>query len=319
MTVLVTGAAGFIGFHVTAALLDRGETVIGIDSLNEYYAAALKRHRVERLVAKGNAFRFAQVDFADFAALQAATDRLSVTHIVHLGGQAGVRHSIDAPFDYGSANLVGQLNLLELARRHRCTAMVYASSSSVYGTNAKLPFSTDDRVDHPVSLYAATKRAGELMAESYAHLYGIPLTGLRFFTVYGPWGRPDMAVWKFTEAVLTGRPLQLFNHGIMRRDFTYVDDIVDGVLAALDLVPSGHAIYNLGNDRPEALGHLLELIEAACGRKAVVELLPMQSGDVPATWADIANTRRELGYAPKVDLATGIPRFVDWYRRYATV
>lgn len=316
MTVLVTGAAGFIGFHVAAALLRRSKNVIGVDSLTDYYSPSLKRHRVDALAAKGADFTFAQVDFADFDALQAALGGRTVTRIVHLGGQAGVRHSIDAPFDYGRANLVGQLNLLELARRHACP-MVYASSSSVYGANTKLPFSVDDRVDHPVSLYAATKRAGELMAESYAHLYNVPLTGLRFFTVYGPWGRPDMAVWKFTHAVLTGLPVQLFNCGAMRRDFTYVDDVVDGVLAALYRPSAGHAVYNLGNDRPEELHRLLALIEAACGRQATIEMLPMQLGDVPATWADIDATRHDLGFAPRVDLATGIPRFVEWYRSYA--
>lgn len=315
MTVLVTGAAGFIGYHVAEALLTRGERVLGIDNLNGYYDPALKRDRIAWLQTRHARFAFEVIDFADQDALRRVADAYPIERIVHLGGQAGVRHSIEAPFDYAEANLVGQLALLELARA-ASVPMVYASSSSVYGGNFKLPFSVDDRVDQPVSLYAATKKAGELMAESYAHLYRIPLTGLRFFTVYGPWGRPDMALWLFTKAVLDGRPVQLFNHGAMRRDFTYITDIVDGVLAALDRPPQAHRIYNLGNDRPEELKTLLHHIEKACGKQAIVELLPMQPGDVEATWADIDATRRDLGYAPTIDLATGVPRFVDWFRSY---
>jgi len=326
MAVLVTGAAGFIGFHVVRALLARGESVIGIDNLNDYYSVALKRSRLATLDARS--FRFLQIDFVDVAALKAAMSDLSVDTIIHLGAQAGVRYSIEAPQAYLKANLAGHLNILELARERACRHLVYASSSSVYGTNTKLPFSVDDPVDHPASLYAATKRADELMSESYAQLFRLPQTGLRFFTVYGPWGRPDMALWKFTAAVLEGRTVQLFNRGDMRRDFTYIDDIVSGVLAACDQAPcddgrvhpggstAPHAIYNLGNDRPEPLRTLLAIVEQACGRAANVELLPMQPGDVAATWADIVPARRDLGFAPNVDLAVGIPRFVDWYRSH---
>ncbi len=330
MAVLVTGAAGFIGYHVARALLVRGEAVVGIDNLNGYYDPALKRARLAQLAGKPG-FGFIEVDFADAGALTQALAATPVDRIVHLGAQAGVRHSIDAPLAYVSANLAGHVNILELARARRCTQIVYASSSSVYGTNAKLPFSVDDRADAPASLYAATKRADELLSESYAQLYRLPQTGLRFFTVYGPWGRPDMAMWRFTDAVLHGLPLQLYNHGEMQRDFTYIDDIVDGVLSALDRPPhddgavhaggslAPHALYNLGNDRPSALRDMLALVEAACGRTATVELLPMQPGDVVATWADIAASRRDLGFAPSVALAEGVPRFVEWYRGYTGV
>lgn len=327
MAVLVTGAAGFIGYHVARALVARGEMVVGVDNLNAYYDPALKRARLAQLDGQ-TGFRFVEVDFADAAALDGALASTSIAAIVHLGAQAGVRHSIDAPLAYVSANLTGHVNILELARARRCSHLVYASSSSVYGGNTKLPFSVDDRADAPASLYAATKRADELLSESYAQLYRLPQTGLRFFTVYGPWGRPDMALWQFTAAVLRSQPLQLYNGGEMQRDFTYIDDIVDGVLRALDRSPADngaahaggsrapHAIYNLGNDRPEALRTLLAAIEAACGRKAIVELLPMQPGDVPATWADIEATRRELGFTPAVSLADGVPRFVTWFRDY---
>ena len=328
MAVLVTGAAGFIGYHVAHALLARGETVVGIDNLNDYYTPALKRARLAQLDDHAG-FAFVQVDFADAAALTGALAATPLSAIVHLGAQAGVRHSIEAPLAYVSANLAGHVNILELARARACAHLVYASSSSVYGANAKLPFSVDDRADAPASLYAATKRADELLSESYAQLYRLPQTGLRFFTVYGPWGRPDMALWRFTDAVLSGRPLQLYNHGEMQRDFTYIDDIVGGVLSALDRPPADdgavhpggslapHALYNLGNDRPTALRNMLALVEAACGRTAVVELLPMQPGDVVATWADIAASTRDLGFQPAVSLAEGVPRFVDWYRGYA--
>ena len=330
MAVLVTGAAGFIGYHVARALLARGETVVGIDNLNDYYAPALKRARLATLTGDAG-FAFIQVDFADAVALTGALAATPLSAIVHLGAQAGVRHSIDAPLAYVSANLAGHVNILELGRARACAHLVYASSSSVYGTNAKLPFSVNDRADAPASLYAATKRADELLGESYAQLYRLPQTGLRFFTVYGPWGRPDMALWRFTDAVLGGRPLQLYNHGDMQRDFTYIDDIVTGVLSALDrppaddgsLRPGGslapHALYNLGNDRPVALRTMLALVEAACGRAAIVEPVPMQPGDVVATWADIAASTRDLGFVPTISLAEGVPRFVDWYRRYAGV
>jgi UDP-glucuronate 4-epimerase len=314
MTVLVTGVAGFIGFHTAKALLVRGEAVVGIDDLNAYYDPRLKRDRLAQL---GGAFTFRHCDFSDFAALTAALHGHTVDRIVHLGAQAGVGHSLRDPHSYVRSNLAGHLNLLEIARstgglRH----MVYASSSSVYGANTKLPFSVEDRADAPVSLYAASKRADELMSESYAHLYTIPLTGLRFFTVYGPWGRPDMAIWKFTERILKDAPIQLFNAGRMRRDFTYIDDIVAGVLAALDRPPTRHSVYNLGNNRAEELLRLVELIEAATGRTAIRESLPMQAGDVPATFADIAATTAALGWAPTTSIDDGIPKFVDWFRGY---
>jgi UDP-glucuronate 4-epimerase len=314
MTVLVTGVAGFIGFHTAKALLVRGEAVVGIDDLNAYYDPRLKRDRLAQL---GGAFTFRHCDFSDFAALTAALHGHTVDRIVHLGAQAGVGHSLRDPHSYVRSNLAGHLNLLEIARstgglRH----MVYASSSSVYGANTKLPFSVEDRADAPLSLYAATKRADELMSESYAHLYTIPLTGLRFFTVYGPWGRPDMAIWKFTERILKDAPIQLFNAGRMRRDFTYIDDIVAGVLAALDRPPTRHSVYNLGNNRAEELLRLVELIEAATGRTAIRESLPMQAGDVPATFADIAATTAALGWAPTTSIDDGIPKFVDWFRGY---
>jgi UDP-glucuronate 4-epimerase len=329
-TTLVTGVAGFIGFHVADRLAARGERVVGIDDLNPYYDPALKRARLAELAARhGDRVRFVAADFADEAGLRGALDGEAFDRIVHLGAQAGVRYSIDHPHAYARANLVGHLTMLELARARDCAHMVYASSSSVYGGNTSLPFRVGDPVDHPVSLYAATKRADELMSESYAHLYRLPLTGLRFFTVYGPWGRPDMAIWLFTEAVLAGRPIRVFNDGQMQRDFTYVDDAVAGVVAALDRAPADdgigkpggsrapHAIYNLGNNRAEPLGRLIDLIEQASGRTAIRDLQPMQPGDVPSTYADIVDAARDLGFAPSTGLDDGVPRFVDWYRGYA--
>ena len=328
MRVLVTGAAGFIGFNVSRHLLARGDTVLGIDSLNDYYDVTLKHARLAELATLGDGFAFKQVDFSDHVALDAALDGEAFDRIVHLGAQAGVRYSIENPMVYAQANLVGHLNILELARARRVAHLVYASSSSVYGGNDSVPFRVEDRTDRPLSLYAATKKSNELMSESYAHLYRLPQTGLRFFTVYGPWGRPDMALWLFTDAILARRPIKLFNGGDMLRDFTYVDDVVAGVVAALDRPPADdgtvkpggsrgpHAIYNIGNHRPERLGRLVELIEQACGVQAIRELLPMQAGDVPATYADIAPIARDLGFAPATGLAEGVPRFVDWYRGY---
>ncbi|MGE0666645.1 MAG: NAD-dependent epimerase/dehydratase family protein [Sphingomonadales bacterium] len=319
MPVLVTGAAGFIGYHVCKALLARGEEVIGIDNLNTYYSVALKESRLADL-RPHNGFRFVRQDFAELEALRDAVGGAGIDRIVHLGAQPGVRYSIDHPMVYAAANLTGHLAMLELARgisgiRH----LVYASSSSVYGGNTKLPFSETDAVDHPVSLYAATKRADELMSDTYAHLYGIPQTGLRFFTVYGPSGRPDMAVWLFTEALFDGRPIRLFENGTLLRDFTYVDDIVAGVLAVLDGPPSGdrpHRLYNIGNNRPERVTRLVEIIEQATGRKAVIVSEPMQPGDVPATYADIEAIRRDHGFEPTTPLELGVPKFVDWYRHW---
>ena len=327
MTVLVTGVAGFIGYHVAAALAARGEDVLGIDSLNDYYDPRVKQGRLKAL---GNTVRFVQCDFAEEAALDAVLAGERIDRIVHLGAQAGVRYSIENPRAYLRANLAGHLNMLEVARARGVAHLVYASSSSVYGGNKAMPFRVDDRVDHPVSLYAATKKSDELMSETYAHLYRIPQTGLRFFTVYGPWGRPDMAAWLFTSAILERRPIKVFNEGRMQRDFTYIDDIVAGIVAALDHPPADdraekpggsvapHTIYNIGNNRPEELGRLIDLIEQACGIEAVREMLPMQPGDVPATYADISAISRDLGFVPTTPIEVGIPRFVDWYRGYIT-
>ncbi len=329
MKVLVTGAAGFIGHALAQRLLARGDVVIGIDSLNDYYQVSLKRDRVATLTAAGgNRFAFHQLDFSDMAALNATLEGTEIDRVVHLGAQAGVRYSLENPQAYVSSNLAGHVNLLELARHRAVEHMVYASSSSVYGGNAKLPFAVEDRVDHPVSLYAATKRADELMSETYAHLFRLPLTGLRFFTVYGPWGRPDMMLWNFTRRILAGEPIPVFNHGEMHRDFTYIDDIIAGVVAALDSAPADdgaekaggshkpHALYNIGNNRSEHLMKVVALLEEACGRKAEIEMLPMQPGDVPATYADITAIARDLGYAPTTSIEVGVPQFVEWYRGY---
>ncbi|HEV7660411.1 MAG TPA: NAD-dependent epimerase/dehydratase family protein [Allosphingosinicella sp.] len=329
MAILVTGAAGFIGYHVTRALLASGESVVGIDNLNPYYDPRLKEDRLAALEAtKTGAFRFLRVDFSDHEALDRALDNAEIDRIVHLGAQAGVRYSIDNPRAYVSANLAGHLNMLETARNRGVAHFVYASSSSVYGSNDRLPFSVEDRVDHPVSLYAATKKADELISETYAHLYRIPSTGLRFFTVYGPWGRPDMAMWIFTRKILAGEPIRVFNHGRMRRDFTFIDDIVAGIIACLHAPPpddgqvkaggsiAPHRLYNIGNNRSEELMHMIALLESACGRKAQVELLPMQPGDVPETWADIGPIRAEMGFEPRTPIDIGVPRFVDWYKQY---
>jgi len=324
--VIVTGAAGFIGSYVAAALLDRGEQVLGLDNLNAYYDPALKQARLRRLEGR-NGFRFRQVDIADDAALkETLADSLPDTrHIVHVAAQAGVRHSIEQPGDYVRANLIGHFNMLEAARRApNLKHLVYASSSSVYGASHKVPFALDDPADHPVSLYAATKRADELISISYARIFKLPQTGLRFFTVYGPWGRPDMACYKFTKAILEGAPIEVYGGGTPKRDFTYIDDIVAGVLAALNRPPAAseeepHRIYNLGNDRSESVNALVGMIETACGRQAIRIDKPLPPGDVPATWADISDSRRDLGYAPSVKLEDGIPRFVTWYREYAKI
>jgi UDP-glucuronate 4-epimerase len=325
MSILVTGAAGFIGYHVSEALLARGEEVTGLDNLNDYYDVNLKRARLARLTSR-NRFRFHQLDIADRPALDAALLQSGVDRIVHLAAQAGVRYSLTNPQAYVQSNLVGHLNMLEVARalpdlKH----MVYASSSSVYGGNAKLPFAVADRVDQPVSLYAATKRADELMSYAYAHLFRLPLTGLRFFTVYGPWGRPDMSLYIFTQAILAGEPIPLFNHGDMRRDFTYIDDIVAGVVAALDHPPAAdgtaapYKLYNIGNNQPVDLMYVVELLQAKLGRKAELKLLPMQPGDVRETYADIEDIGRDLGFVPATSIEQGIDRFVAWYRDHHRV
>ncbi|MDI9349803.1 MAG: GDP-mannose 4,6-dehydratase [Candidatus Symbiobacter sp.] len=329
MPILLTGVAGFIGRAVAKALLMRGESVIGIDSLNAYYDPRLKQARLDSLAHYAN-FRFAQLDLSDPAQIRhfalteglssGASDKIS---IIHLAAQAGVRHSLVAPFDYAAANLVGQLTMLEWARDlPNLQHFVYASSSSVYGGNRKIPFAPEDATDRPQSLYAATKKSGEHLAYCYSHLFHFPVTGLRFFTVYGPWGRPDMAAWLFTEAILAGRPLKLFNHGAMRRDFTFIDDIVSGVVAALDRPPPPDSegvrqkIYNLGHDQPVTLRQFVATLEQKIGRPAEIIEAAMEPGDVVATWANIDQARRDLGFDPKTTLEHGISQFVDWYRDY---
>jgi len=329
MAVLVTGVAGFIGSTTAQALLERGDEVIGIDNLNDYYDPRLKQARLERLSQRfGNRFQFERLDFADSVALKSTLADVAFDRIIHLGAQAGVRYSIENPAAYVQSNLVGHCNMLELARQREAKHFVYASSSSVYGGNESLPFRVEDRVDHPLSLYAATKKSDELISESYAHLYRLPMTGLRFFTVYGPWGRPDMAMWIFTKALYEGRPLPLFNAGQMRRDFTYIEDIVRGVVACLDSPPNDdgstkaggskapHALYNIGNSRSEDLMRVVELLEDATGQKALIDPKPMQPGDVTETYADISAIQRDLGFQPSTTIAEGVPKFVNWYREY---
>jgi UDP-glucuronate 4-epimerase len=332
MKILVTGAAGFIGMHVVQRLVARGDNVVGIDNLNAYYDPALKQSRLAQLAAL-EAFRFERLDVVDGTALDALFARERFDRVVHLAAQAGVRYSIDNPLAYGESNLAGFLNVLEACRRHPVEHLVYASSSSVYGGNAKMPFSESDSVDHPVSLYAATKKANELMAHTYSHLYGIPTTGLRFFTVYGPWGRPDMAYFSFTRDILAGTPIAVYNDGRMLRDFTYIDDIVDGVVAVLDkpatpdpafdpLAPdpatsrAPYRVFNIGNQDPVALGDFIETIERALGVQAIRQYKPMQPGDVVATHADVSALKAWTGVAPRTPLATGIGHFTQWFKRY---
>ena len=319
MAILLTGAAGFIGMHVAEALLTRGESVIGVDNVSDYYDVALKEARLARLQAHMG-FRFERLDIADPDVLTPLAD--GVDRIIHLAAQAGVRYSLTNPGAYERANLAGHLNVLEFARHlgDGLTHMVYASSSSVYGGNTKLPFSVDDQVDNPVSLYAATKKADELMSHAYSHTYGLAQTGLRFFTVYGPWGRPDMSAYIFTSKILAGEPIPVFNHGDMQRDFTFIGDIVAGVLAALDRPPATdgprHRLYNLGNHRCEPLMRFIGVIEQALGKKAEIDFQPMQPGDVQATYADIEASQRDLGFQPSTPIDEGIPQFVAWYREY---
>jgi UDP-glucuronate 4-epimerase len=323
MAVLVTGAAGFIGFHVASALLRSGERVLGIDNLCPYYDVRLKEARLAEL-RKLPGFGFQRLDISETGALaKIAGADYGIDRVVHLAAQAGVRYSLTDPRAYVGANLVGHLEVLEACRRiSGLKHLVYASSSSVYGGNTKLPFSETDPVDTPQSLYAATKKADELMSHCYAHLYRMPMTGLRFFTVYGPWGRPDMAAWLFTKSILADEPIKLFNHGRMQRDFTYIDDVVAGVLACLAKPPADngaeppHRIYNLGNHRSEALERFVQVLERAIGKPAHRELAPMQPGDVPATYADIEAAARDFGFRPKTSIDEGLPRFVRWYREY---
>jgi UDP-glucuronate 4-epimerase len=335
MKVLLTGAAGFIGSTTAHRLLARGDTVVGLDNLNDYYDVRLKEDRLARLLPQAG-FRFVKLDVADRAGMERLFAAEGFERVIHLAAQAGVRYSLQNPHAYVEANLVGFMNVLEGSRHQRVQHLVYASSSSVYGGNTKMPFSEHDSVDHPVSMYAATKKANELMAHTYSHLYGLPTTGLRFFTVYGPWGRPDMALFLFTKAILEGRPIDVFNHGRMQRDFTYVDDIVEGVVRVLDKTAAPdpafradrpdpgtssapYRVFNIGNHDPVPLLDFIACIEDALGRKADKRLLPLQDGDVPATYADVDALRAWVGFAPATDIRTGIGRFVDWYRGYYRV
>ena len=320
MTILITGAAGFIGAAVAHRLLARGDSVIGLDCVNDYYDPRLKQARLSSLGRQAG-FSFEKLDLADRAGMEALAARLGgdITGIVHLAAQAGVRYSLENPFAYVASNLVGHMTVLEMARHlPRLEHLVYASSSSVYGGNAKVPFSVADRVDDPLSLYAATKRADEALSIAYCHSHGLAQTGLRFFTVYGPWGRPDMAYYSFMAAIMAGQPLRIFGNGSMRRDFTYIDDIVDGVVAALDRPPARgrHRLYNLGNNNAASVNDLIAAIEAATGKQAARNEVPAPPGEVAETWADISESQRDLGFTPKVSLPEGIHRFADWYRHY---
>jgi len=329
--VLVTGCAGFIGFHVSRRLMEMGYGVIGLDNLNSFYNEGLKTVRLEHL-QKQNAFQFAQGDIADRAFVEPLFHHHEFGPIVHLAAQAGVRYSLENPHLYVKSNLQGFVNLLEEARKKNVPHFVYASSSSVYGANRKIPFSEQDNVDHPVSLYAATKKSNELMAHVYAHLYNLPLTGLRFFTVYGPWGRPDMAMFKFCKAILEGSPIEVFNHGEMKRDFTYIDDVVEGVIRTMEMPPAStphnkpgdltcapHRVYNIGNNQPVELSRLIQILEQKIGKKAKKRLLPLQPGDVPVTYADVESLAQAVGYRPRTTIEEGVSRFVDWYREYYKV
>ena len=318
--ILVTGAAGFIGYHVAERLLARGSTVVGVDNLNDYYDARLKQARLERLGHPR--FSFERLELADRAGVDSLFARHAFSRVVHLAAQAGVRYSLINPQAYVESNVTAWLNLLEALRARPATHVVYASSSSVYGANRKQPFSVDDRVDSPVSLYAATKRADELMGYVYSRTFGLTLTGLRFFTVYGPWGRPDMAAMKFARAIVADEPIDVYNHGDMQRDFTYIDDIVTGVLAVLDRPPAPdgdgvpHRVYNIGNHHPEPLMRFIEVLAGALGRTPRMNMLPMQPGDVPATYADVASLKRDYGWQPTTTIEEGLPRFVAWFREH---
>ena len=322
MTVLVTGAAGFIGFHTSQALLARGERVVGIDNFNDYYDVELKENRAARLLAQ-EGFTLVRADISDRDAMaQTFARHDDIDRIIHLAAQAGVRYSLINPYAYTQSNVDGHLVLMEAARGLKnLKHFAYASSSSVYGANTKLPFAIEDPVDHPVSLYAATKRSMELLSESYARMYGLPLTGLRFFTVYGPWGRPDMAAYIFTKKIMAGEPIPVFNNGDMRRDFTFIDDIVSGILGVLETTPKApdgtpHRLYNLGNNRSEKLMRFIEVLEGALQRKAEIDFQPLQTGDVAETYADIDASTRDFGFQPLTPIDDGIPRFVDWYKDY---
>jgi len=335
MHILVTGAAGFIGSALALKLLERGDTVHGVDNLNDYYDVTLKKARLERLSTREK-FSFEKLDIADRAGMESLFARNKFDAVMNLAAQAGVRYSIENPHAYIESNIVGFCNILEGCRHSKVGHLVFASSSSVYGANTRLPFSEHDNIDHPISLYAATKKANELMAHTYAHLYGLATTGLRFFTVYGPWGRPDMALFKFTKNILEGKAIEVFNNGNMIRDFTYVDDIVEGVVRVMDrpaepdpawnsAAPdparsrAPYRIYNIGNNKPVQLMRYIEVLERALGKKARIEMLPMQPGDVPATTADVSALESDIGYRPRTTVEEGVPRFVEWYRRYYKV
>ena len=335
MTILVTGAAGFIGFHAARGLLARGDIVVGVDNLNDYYDVALKDARLRELQPNKN-FRFVKADLKDRSAIEQLFAEHKPQRVLHLAAQAGVRYSLTHPHQYVDANVVGFLNILEGCRHHAVKHLLFASSSSVYGANTKMPYGVHDNVDHPLSLYAATKKANELMAHTYAHLYGLPVTGLRYFTVYGPWGRPDMAPFMFTRKILAGEPIDVFNQGNHKRDFTYIDDVVEGTIRALDQIPAAdrnwsgerpdpatssapYRLYNIGNHTPVALLDFIAMIEQAVGKPAKKNMLPMQPGDVHSTYADVSELKAAIGFEPKTPLAEGIKRFVAWYRDYYTV
>jgi UDP-glucuronate 4-epimerase len=335
MHILITGAAGFIGSSTALRVLERGDSVVGIDNLNDYYDVGLKHARLGR-ARRFASFSFLKMDIANRGAMQDLFSRERFDTVVHLAAQAGVRYSVENPYAYVDANLTGFGNIIEGARRSNVKHLVFASTSSVYGANTKLPFSERDNVDHPISLYAATKKANELMAHSYAHLFGLPCTGLRFFTVYGPWGRPDMALFKFTANILEGKPIHVFNHGNMVRDFTYIDDIVDGVVRVMDSTAqpdhswdsaaphpanssAPYRIYNIGNNRPVQLMRFIEMLEQSLGRKAQIQMLPIQAGDVQATMADVSALEAAVGYRPGTPVEVGVPRFVEWYKSYYRV
>jgi UDP-glucuronate 4-epimerase len=330
--ILVTGAAGFIGYHVARRLLENGKQVVGLDNLNAYYDPKLKDARLAEL-AKLKGFEFVRLDLADRAEMARLFTKRRFPYVVHLAAQAGVRHSLVDPHAYIDSNIVGFTNILEGCRHHGCKHLLFASSSSVYGSNTKMPFSIHENVDHPLSLYGASKKANELMAHSYAHLFKMPTTGLRFFTVYGPWGRPDMAMWIFAKAITAGEPIRLFNHGNMQRDFTYVDDVVESIVRLVDRAPAGNPnysgdapdpgsssapwrVYNIGNNNPVELLEVVRLLEEKIGKKAIRELVPMQPGDVPATYADVDDLMRDVDFKPATPIAEGIGRFIEWYRSY---
>lgn len=335
MKFLVTGAAGFIGFHISKRLLEMGYTVVGVDNLNEYYSVALKKDRL-KILQRNDHFTFVKLDLCDRDSLDALFANNQFDRVINMAAQAGVRYSLENPMAYVQSNILGFANLLEGCRHNRIEHLVYASSSSVYGLNTKMPFSVHDNVDHPISLYAASKKSNELMAHAYSHLYGLPCTGLRFFTVYGPWGRPDMALFLFTKAIVEDRPIQVFNHGKMRRDFTYIDDIVEGVVRAAMRIPvpnpawsgdapdpgsstSPYRLYNIGNNNSVELNVYIEALEKALGKTARKIMLPMQPGDVPATYADVEDLMHDVGFQPATPIETGIERFISWFKDYYSV